>query len=85
MSQPIQDTSVYTHLPYLRDLQLILAGIACDGETKSEIVIPLRILGSSEPIGVLDLDSTALRIFDDDDLAGLQQVVDILIEACDWT
>ncbi len=61
-----------------------LKGPACDGETKSEIVIPLRIPNSSIPIGVLDLDSTALRTFDDDDLEGLQRIVAILGEACDW-
>lgn len=59
--------------------------IACDSETKSEIVIPLRSLTSSNPIGVLDLDSTVLRTFDDDDLAGLQRLMEILEEACDWT
>jgi len=58
---------------------------ACDGETKSEIVIPLRIPLSGPPIGVIDLDSTVLRTFDDNDLAGLKRVVDILGECCDWT
>ena len=57
---------------------------ACDGETKAEIVIPLRILNTSEPVGVLDLDSTTLGTFDDDDLAGLVRIADILGEVCEW-
>ena len=61
-----------------------LTVIACDGETKAEIVIPLRILSLPEPVGVLDLDSTILGTFDDDDLAGLLLIVDILGEICEW-
>ncbi|RXK41533.1 hypothetical protein M231_01241 [Tremella mesenterica] len=61
--------------------------IACDGETKSEIVIPLIITvkdGNSKSIGVLDLDSTLLNKFDEDDLNGLRGVVDTLVSMTDW-
>lgn len=36
-------------------------------------------------VGVLDLDSTVLATFDDDDLAGLKEVVRILQESSDWS
>lgn len=57
---------------------------ACDGLTKSEIVIPLFMGEKSKPVGVLDLDSTILATFDEDDKAGLEGIVDILSKACDW-
>lgn len=59
---------------------------ACDGDTKSEIVLPLRLNTPSglATVGVLDLDSTVLNTFDDDDLAGLERVVQILAAASDW-
>lgn len=63
---------------------------ACDGETKSEIVLPLRIPsttsgGDDRIVGVLDLDSTSLRTFDDEDAKGLEGITRILRDACDWS
>ena len=57
---------------------------ACDGLTKSEIVIPLYMSNKSTPVGVLDLDSTVLGTFDEDDKDGLEGIVEILSKACDW-
>lgn len=56
--------------------------IACDGETKSEIVCPLLYDGRS--IGVLDLDSLAFGGFDDDDRAGLERIAGLVVNSCDW-
>ena len=60
---------------------------ACDGDTKSEIVIPLTVSIHGEPrtIGVFDLDSTVLSTFDDDDLQGLTRIVDIVAAGSDWS
>lgn len=61
---------------------------ACDGDTKSEIVLPLRLstpAGASATVGVLDLDSTVLSTFDDEDRKGLEEVARILAKASDWT
>lgn len=59
---------------------------ACDGDTKSEIVLPLIIdtAKGKRVIGVLDLDSTGLSIFDEDDRIGLQRIVDMLQTSCEW-
>jgi L-methionine (R)-S-oxide reductase len=57
---------------------------ACDGLTKSEIVIPLYMSDKSTPVGVLDLDSTVLGTFDEDDKDGLERIVEILRRSCDW-
>src|SRR5712691_8961299 len=51
--------------------------IACDMESKSEIVIPL--MKDERFIGVLDLDSPMLARFDEADAAGLETLVTILL------
>lgn len=55
---------------------------ACDGSTKSEIVLPLTF--GDKTVGVLDLDSTVLGTFDETDRDGLQEVVRIVCQASDW-
>ncbi|TRM70216.1 GAF domain-like protein [Schizophyllum amplum] len=60
--------------------------IACDGDTKSEVVCPL-ILRRPEgdiALGVLDLDCLAVGGFDADDKAGLEEIAHLLVAACDW-
>ena len=56
--------------------------IACDGETKSEIVIPL--LKDGQSIGVLDLDCLALNAFDDEDKIGLERIAKLIVDSCRW-
>ena len=46
--------------------------IACSGETKSEIVIP--IIKNNEVVAVLDIDSEKLANFDDTDKTYLEQI-----------
>jgi L-methionine (R)-S-oxide reductase len=48
--------------------------IACDPNSKSEIVVPV-FDGDRELIAVLDVDSDRLNAFDDDDRAGLERIV----------
>ncbi|KAF8586387.1 GAF domain-like protein [Ramaria rubella] len=56
--------------------------VACDGGTKSEIVLP--IVHQGHAIGVLDLDCLAHGAFSDEDQAGLEKIVQILVYSCDW-
>ncbi|GBE80477.1 GAF domain-like protein [Sparassis latifolia] len=60
--------------------------IACDGDTRSEIVCPLilRNRGEETPLGVLDLDCLALGGFNEEDRVGLQSIADLVVRACDW-
>jgi len=51
--------------------------IACDPASKSEIVIPL--FDGERVLGVLDLDSTSLGRFDDQDAEGLNELVTVLV------
>lgn len=59
--------------------------IACDGDTKSEIVCPLiRDDGSGDVVGVLDLDCLGVGGFNTDDQAGLEKICELVVSACDW-
>jgi L-methionine (R)-S-oxide reductase len=60
--------------------------IACDGDTKSEIVCPLILQKGGENIvlGVLDLDCLAIGGFDADDQVGLERIAALIIRSCDW-
>lgn len=63
--------------------------IACDGDTKSEIVIPLvvpsKIAGEpSRTVGVLDLDSVVLGTFDEEDRKGLEKIAELIVRSCEW-
>ncbi len=57
--------------------------IACDADSKSEIVLP--IIKDEIIIGVLDIDSPIYARFDEDDKNGLQQLIKILLFATDFT
>jgi L-methionine (R)-S-oxide reductase len=50
--------------------------IACDARARSEIVIPLA--RGEQVVAVLDLDSHAPAQWDEDDIAPLQGIVDLL-------
>jgi len=50
--------------------------IACDGASRSEIVLPIRKRGTV--VAVLDIDSPHLARFDEKDREGLEAVVDVL-------
>ena len=61
--------------------------IACDADTNSEIVCPLILKkadGTEVVIGVFDLDCLALSGFNEDDREGLERIVDLVVESCDW-
>jgi len=51
--------------------------IACDSASNSEIVVPL--IKNEEFLGVLDLDSPSAARFDEEDAAGLEALVRILL------
>lgn len=57
--------------------------IACDEASNSEIVVPL--LADGRPIGVLDLDSPVIARFNENDVAGLEAIVKLLLQGSDLT
>jgi len=56
--------------------------IACDSASRSEIVVPIRVNGHI--LGVLDIDSPVTGRFDTLDKEGLEEVVRILEQSCQW-
>ncbi|KAI5474201.1 hypothetical protein MNV49_003966 [Pseudohyphozyma bogoriensis] len=60
--------------------------IACDGATRSEIVVPVKINTKDgvRTIGVLDCDCEAENGFGEEDRVGLESFVAALVELIDW-
>jgi GAF domain-containing protein len=56
--------------------------IACDSASRSEIVIPIHSQG--QIVGVLDIDSPIVNRFDVIDKKGLEELVLLLENGCDW-
>ncbi len=63
------------------DVHAFPGHIACDANSRSEIVLPLVQHGRL--LGVLDLDSPSLDRFDEEDRMGLSAIVDLLLESSD--
>ncbi|WP_353200274.1 GAF domain-containing protein [Sandarakinorhabdus sp.] len=61
------------------DVHAFPGHIACDADSRSEIVVPLIHDGAI--IGVLDLDSPRPGRFDEDDRAGLEAAAGLLVQA----
>lgn len=57
--------------------------IACDGETKSEIVVP--VVYHDEVVAVLDLDCLELNGFDEVDQEYLEKLCQLISKTCDWS
>lgn len=61
------------------DVEAFPGHIACDGDSRSEIVIPLMD-SSSNLLGVLDIDSPILNRFSEEDAKGLHQLASVIIQ-----
>lgn len=59
------------------DVHAFPGHIACDADSRSEIVVPL--VADGQLIGVLDLDSPKPGRFDEDDRAGLESAAGLLL------
>lgn len=64
----------------VQDVHLFPGHIACDGDTLSEIVVPM--VQKDKLVGVLDIDSTVLEKFDETDREFLEQLVELLMNSC---
>jgi L-methionine (R)-S-oxide reductase len=64
------------------DVEAYPGHIACDGETKSEIVVPILLKGQT--LGVIDVDCGEVEGFDEIDARGLGELAKVLAEGCDW-
>nr|POF08167.1 free methionine-r-sulfoxide reductase [Quercus suber] len=57
--------------------------IACDGDSRSEIVVP--IVRGAKTVAIIDIDCAVENGFDADDQRWLEQLAATLAEACDWS
>ncbi|EPZ48255.1 MULTISPECIES: GAF domain-containing protein [Alicyclobacillus] len=60
----------------VEDVHAFPGHIACDPASRSEIVVPIVV--QDKLIGVLDIDSPRVGRFDEEDAAGLEQVMEVL-------
>ena len=60
------------------DVDAFPGHIACDAASRSEIVVPL--IQKGRLLGVLDIDSSQLARFDQEDSVGLNAIVDLLLQ-----
>lgn len=56
--------------------------IPCDGDTNSEIVVPM--VHKDQLMGVLDIDSPVLARFDEVDRKYLNELVALIMDQCAW-
>jgi L-methionine (R)-S-oxide reductase len=63
------------------DVDAFPGHIACDAASRSEIVVPL--IHNGQLLGVLDLDSSQLARFDQEDCSGLNAIVDVFLGCSD--
>ena len=66
----------------VHDVHMFEGHIACDAESQSEIVVPIKNRG--KVVGVIDVDCKEVGGFDDVDQNALEEVAAILGEGCDW-
>ncbi|HEX2668545.1 MAG TPA: GAF domain-containing protein [Gammaproteobacteria bacterium] len=61
------------------DVNAFPGHIFCDGDSRSELVVPL--IHEGEVLGVLDLDSPKLARFDKEDQAGLEALAKVFLDS----
>jgi len=62
------------------DVEQFPGHITCDSRSRSEIVLPL--VSNDNVVAVLDIDSNKLRQFDEDDVAPLANLLELLLPYC---
>lgn len=67
----------------ISDVHRFPGHIACDCESVSELVIPLRSEGKI--VGVLDIDSPVSNRFCSEDARALEKVAEVICSGCVWT
>uniref|UniRef100_A0A060SWV8 ARAD1A08558p n=1 Tax=Blastobotrys adeninivorans TaxID=409370 RepID=A0A060SWV8_BLAAD len=66
----------------VKDVHKFPGHIACDGNTNSEIVVP--IIANDQVVGVIDIDCEELNGFDEVDQNNLEKMAALLTKYCEW-
>jgi putative methionine-R-sulfoxide reductase with GAF domain len=64
------------------DVEKFPGHIACDGDSKSEIVVPIVVEGQT--VAIIDVDCAETEGFDEVDRWALERLAKLLEGACDW-
>ncbi|KAH8170555.1 GAF domain-containing protein [Sarocladium implicatum] len=70
----------------VRDVEAFPGHIACDGDSKSEIVVPI-VVPSDEglrTVAIIDVDCAELNGFDEVDQKFLEELASLLAKSCNW-
>ncbi|KAI1401680.1 GAF domain-like protein [Hypoxylon fuscum] len=69
------------------DVEQFPGHIACDGDSRSEIVVPIVVGHEGDPrklVAIIDIDCAGLNGFDEVDKKYLEQLARLLGKSCDW-
>ncbi|XXH03969.1 hypothetical protein Hte_010377 [Hypoxylon texense] len=69
------------------DVEQFPGHIACDGDSRSEIVVPIVVGGedgAGKLVAIIDIDCADLNGFDEVDKTYLEKLADLLARSCDW-
>lgn len=66
----------------VRDVEAFPGHIACDGDSKSEIVVPIVVEGRT--VAIIDIDCAELEGFDEVDQRFLEELASLLGKSCEW-
>lgn len=64
------------------DVEAFPGHIACDGDSKSEIVVPILVNG--KVVAIIDIDCAEIEGFDEVDRRALEELAALLARSCDW-
>ncbi|KAM3460923.1 hypothetical protein MY5147_002290 [Beauveria neobassiana] len=70
----------------VQDVERFPGHIACDSESKSEIVVPIVAVkdGAKKVVAIIDVDCAELHGFDEVDKKNLEQLAELIGKSCDW-
>lgn len=66
------------------DVDAFPGHIACDGDSRSEIVVPVVAPATGKVVAIIDVDCAVVGGFDDTDRVWLERLARLLAEGCDW-
>ncbi|KAK5128621.1 hypothetical protein LTR08_004040 [Meristemomyces frigidus] len=64
------------------DVELFPGHIACDGDSKSEVVVPIML--GNKVVAIIDVDCAVESGFDAEDCRYLEELAELLASSCDW-
>lgn len=66
----------------MADVEEFPGHIACDGDSRSEIVVPVLVEG--KVVAIIDIDCKCVKGFDEMDQLWLEKLGDVIAKGCDW-